>query len=174
MDTATPIQSVFDLSRLSEAGYERVVTATPTELAAIAAWEGVDAVTDFEGRVTLKRLSQNRFAYSATLSADIVQSCVVTLEPVKSHVSRKFSRELHYSPARHDDEVGTISLAPTEDDTPDEIHSLKFDLAGPLLEEFSLAVDPYPRAPGVAFEPPVDEPARQANPFAALKGLKRG
>jgi uncharacterized metal-binding protein YceD (DUF177 family) len=174
MDRAVPIQSIYDLNRLSEAGYERTVTATPAELVRIAEWEELDGVTNFEGRVTLKRISQNRFAYSASLDADVVQSCVVTVEPVKSHISRRFSRELHYTPMRHDDQVGVISLAPTEDDAPDEIDSLKFDLAGPLLEEFSLAVDPYPRAPGVAFEPPVDEPAKPANPFAVLKGFKQG
>jgi uncharacterized metal-binding protein YceD (DUF177 family) len=174
MDIAAPLQSVFDLSRLSEAGYERTVTATAPELDRIAAWEGVDAVAGFEGQVTLKRLSQNRFAYSATLSADVLQRCVVTLEPMKSHISRSFSRELHYSPVRHEDQIGTISVAPAEDDTPDEIESLKFDLAGPLLEEFSLAVDPYPRAPGVAFEAPAGEEVTPANPFAVLKGLKRG
>jgi hypothetical protein len=42
------------------------------------------------------------------------------------------------------------------------------------MEEFLLAIDPYPRAPGVAFQPPegVNEPPE--SPFAALKGLKSG
>jgi hypothetical protein len=37
---------------------------------------------------------------------------------------------------------------------PEEIASLDYDLAAPLLEEFLLAIDPYPRKQGVAFEPP--------------------
>ena len=134
----------------------------------------MDAVTHFEGRVVLKRLSPTRFAYDAELTADVVQSCVVTLEPVETHISRSFSRALHYTPRRRDEKSGIVSVISVEDEGPEEIDSLKFDLAGPLLEEFSLAVDPYPRAPGVAFEPPAGEEPKRANPFAVLKGLKRG
>ena len=36
-------------------------------------------------------------------------------------------------------------------------------------EFFALGLDPYPRKPGVAFEPPV-EPEPQATPFAVLRG----
>ena len=44
--------------------------------------------------------------------------------------------------------------------------------AVPVLEEVSLALDPYPRAPGAKFEAPKDmEPARES-PFAVLKALK--
>ncbi len=174
MDPATPIQRLFDLGDLSQAGREMTVTAASAELSRIAAWEGVDAVTLFEGRVTLKRLSQTRFLYSAVLSADVVQSCVVTLEPVRTHVARSFSRDLHYVPTRYDEEGGVLSLSAAEDEAPEDIHSLKFDLAGPLLEEFSLAIDPYPRAPGVEFELPPQETAKPRSPFAVLKALKRG
>ncbi len=41
-----------------------------------------------------------------------------------------------------------------EEDAPEEIDSLHYDLAAPLVEEFVLAIDPYPRAPGVAFRGP--------------------
>jgi hypothetical protein len=46
-------------------------------------------------------------------------------------------------------------------------------LAAPLLEEVSLALDPYPKAPGAAFEvlPEPIEPAE--NPFAVLEALKK-
>ena len=46
------------------------------------------------------------------------------------------------------------------------------DLAAPLLEELTLALDPYPRAPGVAFAALKDEAAPTANPFAVLAKLK--
>ena len=54
---------------------------------------------------------------------------------------------------------------------PEEIARLDYDLAGPLLEEFALAIDPYPRKEGVRFEPPVQEAEPSQSPFAGLKRL---
>jgi len=68
--------------------------------------------------------------------------------------------------------IGSLTLAAAEDEAPEEIESLDYDLAGPLLEELSLAIDPYPRAPGVTFESPADETRSAEGPFAALKSLK--
>ena len=60
------------------------------------------------------------------------------------------------------------------DEAPEDITSLHYDLAGPLLEEFVLEIEPYPRAEGVAYVPPDDPGDKPENPFAALKGLKSG
>ena len=62
-----------------------------------------------------------------------------------------------------------------DEDVPEEIESLHYDLAGPLLEEFVLALDPYPRAPGGGISaPPKAADDRPESPFAVLKGLKSG
>ena len=50
---------------------------------------------------------------------------------------------------------------------------LRYDLAVPVLEELVLAIDPYPRASGVAFEAPQDDADSPVHPFAALKQLKK-
>ena len=124
-------------------------------------------------RSNLRKLSPTRFALDADLVADIVQSCVVTLEPVRTRIERKFSRDLHLTPqARHP--VKEIDIAPVDEDGREEIASLRYDLAVPVLEELALAIDPYPRAPGVAFEPPPDPDAAELHPFAALRSLKTG
>lgn len=167
-----PITHIQDLVRISAAGDEVAITAGRDELAQLARWAEVGAVTRFEGRVALRKLSQSRFAYDADLSADVVQSCVVTLEPVHSRIARHVSRTLLLTSAP--DRSETITLAPGDNDSPDEIESTRYDLAVPLLEEFALAIDPYPRAPGVAFETPVSGRAPEESPFAVLKRLKPG
>jgi uncharacterized metal-binding protein YceD (DUF177 family) len=174
MTDPIPMTRVFDLSDLSDAGYATTITASPAELQRLAEWEDVEAVSLFQAEVTLKRLSQTRFAYQATLTAELTQSCVVTLGPVRSHISREFTRQLHFIGMRHPEKGGAIALVATQDEEPEEIESLKFDLAAPLLEELSLAIDPYPRAPGVVFAPPEEPLQPSENPFAVLKGLKRG
>jgi uncharacterized metal-binding protein YceD (DUF177 family) len=168
-----PIEKIYNLSELSAAGADITVGAKADELPALAQWIDVDAVKRFEGRVTLRKLSQTRFSYEARLSADVVQACVATLEPVQSRIKKQFSRTLHLTtgPAAMRE---TVVVSPTDDDSPEEIASTRYDLAGPLLEELILAVDPYPRAAGVAFEPPAAEGSQEASPFAVLKQLKQG
>lgn len=175
-----PITHVYDLGTLSEAGDEITITAGPDDLEPLAAWLSVDRVERFEGTVTLQRLAPDRFLYEGRLDADIVQSCVVSLEPVPSHIAREFSRTLRLAPRASrgrrpvEEAGGALTLAAGEDETPEELDSPRFDLAGPLLEELVLGIEPYPRAAGVAFEVPEGAAAPAESPFAALKRLKEG
>ncbi len=169
-----PFERFYNLANLSEAGDEILFTSSREDLARLAHLAGVDAVDNFEATVTLRRLSPNRFAYEATLTAAIVQSCVVTLDPVKSHVERRFQRVLQVSPgaARLPEPGNEIVLTLAGDEAPEEIQSTRYDLAAPLLEEFVLAIDPYPRAGGVTFEPPAAQGPAPESPFTVLKRLK--
>jgi uncharacterized metal-binding protein YceD (DUF177 family) len=72
------------------------------------------------------------------------------------------------------DYSGELSPSAGDDAVPEEIESPRFDLAAPVLEEFLLAINPYPRAPGVVFEAPAEAEEKPESPFAVLKGLKRG
>lgn len=173
-DHTPPITRIYDLADLSEAGYEASIVANAKELEHAGEWVGVEKLDRFEGRIELTRLSQNRFLYEADLDADVVQSCVVTLKPVKTHIARSFSRELHLLPGAHRfaDKGGVVTFAAAEDEAPEEIESSRYDLAGPLLEELVLGIDPYPRADGVVFEPPAADSDKPESPFAILKSLK--
>ncbi|HEV2560705.1 MAG TPA: hypothetical protein VGT78_01060 [Rhizomicrobium sp.] len=172
MSDAPPIERIYDLTKLSEAGDEIQIKASGDDLTRLAQWAELLRVERFESSVSLRKISPTRFAYDAVLTADIVQACVVTLEPVRSHIARSFARELHYTPKRHAEPEMVLTLAAGDEDAPDEIASTRYDLAGPLLEEFSLSIDPYPRAPGVAFALPVEEEPKPESPFAVLKRLK--
>lgn len=105
------------------------------------------------------------------LLAEVVQSCVVTLEPVPARVDAPLDLRLLPDGQAPADE---------DPDSPDEIESPGdvADLGEALAEQLALALDPYPRAPGAelpaetrAPEEPEAAPARP-NPFAALKVLK--
>ena len=178
MTTQTPpFQEIYDLGDLGRGGADLRITASGEELVRIALWADVQAVESFAATMTLRKHAANSFSLDAELSADVVQECVVTLEPVRSHIERQIHRELHLAVhARHrSDTTVALSQHAGEDDVPEEIDSLDYDLAGPLLEELALGIDPYPRAPGVEFAAP-PEPAEPAakpeSPFAALKSLK--
>jgi uncharacterized metal-binding protein YceD (DUF177 family) len=172
-----PLERIYDLGDLSQAGAHVVVAVEGEDLVLLAHWIGVDAVEGFRADIELRRLSSSRFSLQADLAADVVQACVVTLDPVQSHIARNFVRELILSPSayRRSNKEEAWPVAPVEDDSPEEIASLHYDLLAPLLEELVLAIDPYPRASGVAFEPPASADAaseRPESPFAVLKDLK--
>lgn len=172
-----PLERRYDLNRLSEAGYETSITANERDRAKIAEWADVATVKCFEGRITLKRMSPTRFLYAAHLQADIIQTCAVTLEPIESNISMEFTRILHLvSHVKRFPEPASLELTPAagDDEVPEEIDDPHFDLAAPLLEEFLLAVDPYPRAEGVAFETPTEDEDKPESPFAVLTRLKEG
>ncbi|HXS06450.1 MAG TPA: DUF177 domain-containing protein [Rhizomicrobium sp.] len=170
-----PFSHLYNLNRLGQAGDNVHLAVSDADKAALAAFAGVLRIDAFSGAIALKKLSPNRFQLDFTLAADICQACVVTLAEVPAHIERRFSRELHFNPAmrRPSGEAQTADI-PLEDDLPEEIDSLHYDLAAPLIEEFVLAIDPYPRAPGVEFAPPADAEEAPESPFAVLKGLKSG
>jgi uncharacterized metal-binding protein YceD (DUF177 family) len=179
MTTETsPFQELYDLGDLGRGSVELRIFATGEELARIARWADVRALDTFGATMVLRKHAANSFSLDATLTADVVQDCVVTLEPVRSHVEREIHRELHLAaPLRHRSDTSiALSQHAGEDDVPEEIDSLTYDLAGPLLEELVLAIDPYPRAPGVEFAAPAEAEEAEAkppSPFAVLKSLQK-
>ncbi|HWF64294.1 MAG TPA: hypothetical protein VN685_06775 [Rhizomicrobium sp.] len=170
MSGELPFSLLCNLNRLGQAGDEVQFAASDAERDALARFAGVIRVDAFAAKVELKKLSPNRFRAEFALQAGLVQACVVTLADVPAHIELGFERELHFSPALRRSGEGTVEV-PLGDDLPEEIDSLHYDLAAPLVEEFVLALDPYPRAPGVEFQPPKGEGVAES-PFAILKGLK--
>jgi uncharacterized metal-binding protein YceD (DUF177 family) len=173
MTVAPPITSFVELSDLGQAGDEVTIAANAGQRARLAEWAGLEAVDHFEAVVNLRKLSRSRFGYQASVKADITQSCVVTLEPVLSHLSFEFARELHLAHAVPKGWAEEAVVTPAADEGPEEIESTNFDVAAPVLEEFALALDPYPRAAGVVFKPEDEPEEARESPFAALKGLKK-
>jgi uncharacterized metal-binding protein YceD (DUF177 family) len=111
---------------------------------------------------------------TGTLESDVVQECVVTLEPVPQHVSVNLDLRIlpPGTPATDDDP-----------DSPDEIETTgnNVDLGEVVAEQLALALDPYPRAPDAAIPPELEATAEEdaadavpdrTNPFAALARIK--
>jgi uncharacterized metal-binding protein YceD (DUF177 family) len=111
---------------------------------------------------------------SGRWSARVGQICGVTLEPFASDLQG----EIHLravpegSPALSgpDEAGGELDLDPEADDPPDMLESDRVDLAAYVVEDLALAIDPFPRKPGVAFEAP--EQPGELSPFAVLAKLK--
>lgn len=148
-------------------GRRQKLEANEQERAALAQRFGIPAIHAFTAELELREEKSGGIRVRGRLRAEVVQSCVVTLEPVTQ---------------RLDEPVDLRFLAPGADlsddpDGPDEIETEErgvMQLGEALAEQLSLALDPYPRAPGAALPEimeaaaPEEAPARP-NPFAVLK-----
>jgi uncharacterized metal-binding protein YceD (DUF177 family) len=172
-----PFSQSYNLARLGQAGDEVVISADADQRVAIAAWSEVLSLESFTVRISLSNLAPAQFGLDCVLTADVTQACVVTLEPVPAHIERRFHRELHFTgqarrKAGSESVVTDLVVGAEEEEGPETIESLHYDLAGPVLEEYVLALEPYPRCPGVEFAPKITDSDPPSNPFAVLKGLK--
>ena len=176
MTDALPLTHSYNLARLGNAGDVVTFAADEAQREAIARWAGLLSLQRLDVTAKIKKLGPVRFGLDFKLGADVTQACVVTLEPVPVKLDHSFHRELHFAgTARHkpaDESVPEVVLDSLEDEGPEEISSLHYDLAAPVLEEFVLSLEPYPRRPGVEFAPPSDGFQPPESPFAVLKSLK--
>ncbi len=141
---------------------------------AIAALFEVDAIDAIRAVLKLARESTNEYVVEGSFQAEVGQTCIVTLEPVRSNLSGAFTRRYRTVPQSRLRKI-TSDLEMVAGD--DEIETLKgssLDLAAPVLEELSLAIDPYPRAPGAEFASVEEDEPPEENPFAVLQKLKGG
>ena len=176
MTDGLPLSHPYNLARLGNAGDVVTFSADDVQRQAIARWVGVLSLERLDVQVTIRKLGPVRFGLDFQLGADVTQACVVTLEPVPARLDHRFHRELHFAgTARHkpaDESAADVVLDSLEEEGPEEISSLHYDLAAPVLEEFVLSLEPYPRRPGVEFAPPSDGFQAPESPFAVLKSLK--
>ena len=170
-DNAAPISRPFPLHRVTPAGLEAEVVASPAEREALAADLGLVAIHDLVGRFRVVGTSE-RIRVAGRISARIEQTCVVTLDPFPTELDEEVSVEF-VSPAL----IGSVAPTPGEEveadlDRPEELTGDRIDLGAITAEFLALALDPYPRKPGVSFEAGRDESDRPSA-FAGLASLRR-
>src|SRR5437016_1351578 len=94
--TDVALSQMYNLARLGQAGDQVSLVAGENERAALAIVANVLAVPKFAAKVALRKLSPTHFALDYELAANIIQACVVTLEPLPAEIVRSFTRELQY------------------------------------------------------------------------------
>ena len=183
-DSGLPFSVAFDLGSVRDRVVEVPIAPSEAQREGIAHWLGVERLDALKANIALSRAGADEYAYRGHFEADVVQACVVTLEPVPSHLSGEISRKFRVlprvTPRRRKPPAepphaasAVIDLSAADDDSPELLDQPVLDLAGPLLEELSLALDAYPRAPGASFEVPPEPEAAAENPFAVLEKLKK-
>ena len=116
---------------------------------------------------------------TGTVEGDVVQTCVVTLEPFPAHVSEAVEVKFVSPPAlprgaKMPEEPPGHHERQTSLEEPDAIVDGRIDLGALTAEFLALGLDPYPRKPGAAFAFEDAPRGPEGSPFAALGRLKPG
>ena len=131
------------LSRMGRQGVFPI-EAKPEERQALARRFGLLALDRLTAEVRLTRRAGGLIELTAELSADVVQACVVSLEPVPATLTESFS--LFYAETAQDDPANMLP----EDEIIEIYENDTIDIGEAVAQQLALALDPYPRAPGVA------------------------
>jgi uncharacterized metal-binding protein YceD (DUF177 family) len=162
-----------DVAHLSEGAVE--IVADAAERASLAAAYDLVAVNSLSATVELAAGPRGSVEVRGRVLAEIVQTCVVSLVPVATHVDEPFSlRFVRSADAPPPPKPGAeLVIDPERPDPPEVLDGPTIDLGAIVEEAFVLGIDPYPRAPGASLPPEVtDLPESPSDsPFAVLARL---
>jgi uncharacterized metal-binding protein YceD (DUF177 family) len=149
------------------------IAATETERGEVARRLGLQDVARLTATFNLVPASRRQVTVTGRIEADVIQQCVLTLQPIAVAVREPVERAFAPGGATRPSAAETIVDA--VDEPPDEMIDGLIDLGELAVEQLALSLDPYPRAPGAVFDPGAASDAPQAaaaRPFAALSKLK--
>ncbi|HEV7228191.1 DUF177 domain-containing protein [Brevundimonas sp.] len=165
MSDAPPLSEPIRLNQIG-AGLTRRLEPDEAQRRAVARWLDLQSLDAFVAEMTVAPAPVG-WTLSGRITAEAVQSCGLTLAPVPARIDQMFRIALVEAGENEASEVEVF----LEDDAPDLIEDGRIDLGHHSVEQLSLALDPFPRAPGAEFTPP--EESAEISPFAVLKALKR-
>jgi uncharacterized metal-binding protein YceD (DUF177 family) len=171
--TETPLRlsRIVRRADVPEDGLDITIEADGEALTALVGFLDIPAVETFRAEMTVERWRRDGLAVRGRVEAEVVQTCVVTLAPVRNAVAESF--EDFYAP---DPDAlraqGVVAPAP-EDVEP--LVDQRVDVGGLAVEHLVLGLDPYPRCEGAEVEA-ADEAGEgaESGPFAALAALRKG
>jgi uncharacterized metal-binding protein YceD (DUF177 family) len=156
------------------------ISADQSDLRRLAAQWGVLEVRAFEAKIDIGRWKRDGIRLKGRVTATVVQECVVTLDPVEQKIDEDlealFLPENSRLAKRMTDGSGEMFLDPEGPDLPDTFSGDTIDVGAVAAEFAALAIDPYPRKPGLDYADRIESDEtveKKPSPFAVLQGLKR-
>ncbi|MCM2292127.1 DUF177 domain-containing protein [Allorhizobium sp. BGMRC 0089] len=176
---AVPFSFPVKVGNISANPVQVHLEADAEELKGLAKlWKVLDVVW-LKADLHVARWKKDGVRIKGEVKAEIEQACVVTLEPVRTMIDERVEQVFVPEGSKLArivlDGNGEMVLDPEGPDIPDLFNGDTID-AGALVCEFAaLAIDPYPRKPGVEFTGPKEESDNviRPSPFAALKDWKK-
>jgi hypothetical protein len=177
--TQSPISFKANVLRLPRKGMPVLIEADEAQRAALAAEHDLLSVKRLHADLLVVPWKSDGVRVTGHVEAEILQACVVTLEPVAASIREPI--DAIYIPEgsslarRVADPSGEMLIDPDGPDAPELFVGDMIDVGATAEEFFALGIDPYPRslAASAAVETSTDDaPAESISPFAKLRTLK--
>ena len=165
------LERLFRLADLTDAPEHRIdIMTTAAEREALAARYGIVTLDALQAQLTVRSDVAGEIVVEGHLQADVVQECVVTLEPVDETIATSFDQRYTLTSTKP---VADLMIGPEDSEPPEPLIGDSIDLGELVAEFLSLALNPYPRAPDADAQAEQYRPeAPSGGPFAALAKLR--
>lgn len=169
-DLVPEFSRLIGVERIPDQGCEEILSPKPNEQAALAKRFDLLELTHMKAVLTLKPELRGTIAAFGRLRADVVQQCVVTLEPLTTRINAPL--KVLFIPAHLQNTHAESGDVDTVEEDIEYYTGGKIDLGEWVAQHLGLNLDPYPRKPDAALVQtefgPVDE---KPHPFAQLADL---
>ena len=142
-------------------GLDQTIDAGEQEREKLAGRFGLLRVSKLSAKLAVHPAQAGRaFAVTGRMQADVVQQCVVSLEPLPAHIEQGIDVVCALPSAEPGEE---------EDEDMEPIVNGEIDLGELVAQHLGVALDPYPRKPGLAYvEASYEQRGSQGNPLSSL------
>ena len=159
----------------------RRIEADAGERAALAKRFGLVSLDSLIATVSLDTQSEHGMVrVHGEFSAEVVQTCVVTLEWLSNRLQASFER-LYGPPESGADtealEDSTTEVSPDAEEPPEPFVDGAIDIGEAVAEQLAVELDPFPRAPGAVYQGQSSDSddrrdvGKTRRPFANLRDL---
>ena len=171
--TEVPFSFVVRVRDIPAAGMDLTIVADELEREKIAEALQIPDVTGLQAVIRLETPDGNAVRLRGNLKGNVVQTCIVTLEPVEQQIEENLDVVFLPQNSERSDGGKVIQLDPLQDDDFEAYRNGRIELASYLTEHLALGLDPYPRIPGTDFPAHIeDDTSDKVSPFESLKKLK--
>lgn len=143
MTTSPEFSRPIAVDRIGRDGKTFSIEADASERAGLARRFDLVSLDRLTAEIKLKRIDDGTYRLIAKVEAVVVQSCVVSLEPVATHIQ---DRQTHLFAEAGDEDDNA------DEDAPEPILDGHIDIGEAVAQQLALALPAYPRAATAALE----------------------
>ncbi len=147
MTEAPEFSRIVDVDDIPSAGLVEDISANAAERAVLVRRFGLAALDRLEAWLHVTALGAGLYRVEGRLEAEVTQQCVISLEPVPArlevHVGITYAKRIG-------PEMPEVHLSAVGEDDPEQMDGSHIDLGEAMAQQLVVALDPYPRKPGVA------------------------
>ncbi|CAK0771102.1 conserved hypothetical protein [uncultured Gammaproteobacteria bacterium] len=137
----------------AEGGFVLEITANAAEREALGRRLGLEGLTRLDAKLHLRPIDRGRMVrVKGRFEAEVIQICVVTLEPFAAVVTEAFSAlfAIEAPAGVNRFEILFNSATVDDDDLPEPVENDRIDVGELVAQHLSLALDTHPRRPGAS------------------------